>query len=77
MSSPVCLTKNSEMNPFPFIATKFFTSAINSSLGRMWPPRLPMSALMILSVVFISPSFRVRLCRRSRGGWIEFTSVSR
>jgi hypothetical protein len=42
------------MIPFPLEATKFLTSSTNFWLGRMCPPILPMSALMILSVVFIA-----------------------
>src|SRR5687768_7863028 len=40
-------------NPFAFFTTKFFTVAISSSLGRVWPPIPPMSALMALSVIRI------------------------
>jgi hypothetical protein len=45
--------KESINNPFPSEATNSLTRRIIVSLGLMWPPMLPTSALMIESVIFM------------------------
>ena len=54
MSSPVWQMKESIRIPLPSEATNSLTRRIIVSLGLMWPPMLPTSAMMMDSVIFMS-----------------------
>src|SRR5438876_238062 len=60
MSSPVWQMKESISSPLPSVAMNSFTRRIIVSLGLMWPPMLPTSALMMERVIFMSADLLMR-----------------